>query len=124
MSATVKLRGEGGVVWDFDLPLNEVFENQVKTRKLVPADDDSFDLVKHLLVEETDGPAETPAAEPAGNEGSRDLDALGKMKLAELITLAGDAGVADETLASFAKTGTSKKSVIEAIVAADAATEA
>lgn len=63
---TVTLRGDGGVEWEFELPLSDVFADQVRTRKLVPVDDDSHEALADLLYEEAaDGGSETtPVTEP------------------------------------------------------------
>jgi hypothetical protein len=37
----VRLRGLEGVEWEFDLPLTETYANQVRTRELLPADEES-----------------------------------------------------------------------------------
>lgn len=41
MAASVTLRGEGGVLWDFELPLSEVYADQVRRGRLTAADEDS-----------------------------------------------------------------------------------
>ena len=38
---TVHLRGAGGVVWEFELPLEPVYVQQLKTGALLPADPES-----------------------------------------------------------------------------------
>lgn len=75
MADIANLRGEGGVVWELELPLNEVFANQVKTRALVPADDDSYELVKDLLVEAA-APDEEPEPEPVPVTLAERIDAV------------------------------------------------
>lgn len=42
----VKLAGEGGVEWEFDLPLSETFLEQVRSGKLSPVDDASAKKLK------------------------------------------------------------------------------
>lgn len=108
----VNLKGEGGVVWEFELPLSETYADQVKNRKLEPADDESAALLHDLLnvVDGDDG---------AGDEGDAAQEKpLERMKLAELLELAKESGVDSDTVAELEKPGTSKASVIEAIVAA------
>jgi len=60
----VRLRGEGGGEWEFELPLSEVFADQVKARTLTPADDDSAAAVAHLFEEQ----AAAAATEDSGGE--------------------------------------------------------
>lgn len=70
MTTEVRLVGEGGAVWTFELPLSEVFADQVKSHKLRPADEDSTAAVADLLADPeaaaADGGSETPqgAGEP------------------------------------------------------------
>lgn len=63
---TVTLVGEGGVEWEFELPLSEVFADQVKGNKLAPKSDDDRAKVADLFVSE-DGelaPAAPASADP------------------------------------------------------------
>jgi hypothetical protein len=115
MGTIVKLRGEGSVVWEFELPLSEVFADQVRDRKLVPVDDDSYAAIADLLT----GPAGVEAAPADGEQGVEPPveKPLGEMKLTELIEHAEQIGVDPETLASLRKNGTSKAKAIAAITA-------
>lgn len=45
MSAEVQLRGEGGVVWTFSLPLSETYADQVRKGRLQAADPESAELL-------------------------------------------------------------------------------
>jgi hypothetical protein len=110
----VKLRGEGNVVWDFELPLSEVFADQVRARKLVPVDDASFDAVKHLLDADVDGTVDE--AEPESEPQLLPEDDP-KAKLADLLARAADVKIDAEKLAELGKRGTSKAQVAEAIKA-------
>lgn len=47
----VRLVGEGGVEWTFDLPLSETFSDQVAKGLLKPADDESAAAVAGYLPE-------------------------------------------------------------------------
>lgn len=47
----VRLIGEGSVEWTFELPLTEVFADQVRKGSLRPADDESAAAVASILVE-------------------------------------------------------------------------
>lgn len=60
MATTVTLVGEGGVEWEFELPLTEVYVDQVKARKLMPKDADDRAAVAEILA----------AAEAATEEGA------------------------------------------------------
>jgi len=46
---SVRLIGEGGVEWEFDLPLSETYADQVVKRALRPADDESAAALAELL---------------------------------------------------------------------------
>lgn len=46
---TVRLLGEGGVEWEFELPLAETYADQVKAHTLRPADDKSAAALADLL---------------------------------------------------------------------------
>lgn len=51
---TVRLRGEGNAVFEFDLPLSEVYTDQVRARRLVPDDDESTAALADALASEPD----------------------------------------------------------------------
>lgn len=110
---TVNLKGEGGVTWTFDLPLTEVYADQVKNRKLEPADEESAEELQDLLAGESDSEEPSVASEPPAEKPP-----LEKMKLAELLELATSEGVDSDTVESFSKPGTTKAQVIAAITAA------
>jgi hypothetical protein len=60
---TVRLRGDGGCVWEFELPLSEAFQAQVDKGQLVP---DDVESAKALGAnEEPPADADTPVPEPA-----------------------------------------------------------
>lgn len=108
MADIAKLRGEGGVVWEFDLPLNEVFTNQVKTRALVPADDASYDLVRHLLEDEV---------EDAGDE-TTEPEAPAELTLADRIDAVDSHAAANELGVELGLTFEEKKPGLDAKKAA------
>lgn len=62
-ATTVTLRGAGGCLIVFDLPLKENYADQVRKRELVPADEESADRLAAL----TSG-GETPAGQPSEPE--------------------------------------------------------
>jgi hypothetical protein len=45
MGDTVQLKGAGGCVWEFELPLPEVYAQQLESGTLQPADDKSTRLL-------------------------------------------------------------------------------
>jgi hypothetical protein len=45
---TVKLRGSGGAVWEFSLPLGDIYRKQIEQRRLTPADAASARLLTEL----------------------------------------------------------------------------
>lgn len=66
---TVRLLGEGGVEWEFELPLAEPYADQVKAHTLRPADDKSTAALADLLA-----PAAAPAADVDDSGGPKTLD--------------------------------------------------
>lgn len=73
MPASVTLRGEGGVLWEFDLPLSEVYADQVKHGRLTAADDEAARLLAKSGVfadTESAAPAEGDAGGPPPMAGS------------------------------------------------------
>lgn len=46
--STGKFTGGGGVTWDMDLPLSEVYANQLLKGDLAPADDTAEDYLREL----------------------------------------------------------------------------
>lgn len=62
---TVKLRGEGNVVWEIGLPLTEVYVDQLVKRALIPIDETEHEKVAYLLEQQpAEAEAEEPGAEP------------------------------------------------------------
>lgn len=92
---TVKLLGEGGVVWEFDLPLSEVYTDQVLQRKLIPDDDESREALASLLV---------PADEDAVVE-----EPPGELTLAERIRAVSSHAEANELAAELGVDGFEEK---------------
>lgn len=112
---SVKLRGEGNAVWEFDLPLSEVFADQVRNRQLVAIDEENHALIADLL----DPTAAAPKAEEGQPKPDTEPEAktLDEMNLGELLEQAEKAGLPAEQIDGFRKPGTSKDVVRQAIAA-------
>lgn len=113
---SVKLRGEGGVEWEVELPLSELYAEKVQARKLIPVNEDEHAKVAYLL-DQTAADGTAPVEETGDVEDAVNVDELRKLKLADLVEYAGTVGVDADTVASFATPGTTKAQVIDAIVA-------
>lgn len=111
MTTSVTLRGEGNATWEFQLPLSEVLADQVRTRQLVPIDEENHELVADLF-EDAVPAAGREAETPSGVENGKSLDEMG---LAELIEHAEKIGVSADQLEPLRKPGTSKDAVRQAI---------
>ena len=68
---TIRLRGEGGGVWEYELPLDAAHAEQVKARKLQPADDDA---AKALAAQPE--LTQTAASTGGGEENEKPLEKL------------------------------------------------
>lgn len=64
-TGTVSLRGEGGVLWDFELPLSEDYAEQVRRGRLTAADADSAKALAKSGVWRDDALEHDVPAEPA-----------------------------------------------------------
>lgn len=114
MTATkVKLRGDGNAIWEFDLPLSEVFADQVRTRRLVPVDEENHELVADLFTDPAT--AAEPEQEEARDDGSQGEKSIDDMNLVELLEHAEKVGVPADQLDPLRKPGTSKDAVRQAI---------
>lgn len=71
---TVRLVGEGGVEWEFELPLAETYADQVKAHTLRPADDKSAAAVADLL--DPAAPAEGGSGEPKEQTLDEQIDGV------------------------------------------------
>lgn len=82
MSETIYAKGEGGVVWEFDLPLSEPFADQLAKGTLVRCNEDGSPLV-----------AEAPGDDPADNSPEPEKDPLDSANKAELQEAAKERGL-------------------------------
>ena len=71
MGGTVRLRGEGGAVWAFDLPLGKELQKKVDKGQLQPADDDARQLLApfEVVEEPKDSDGGTDDGPGTGNVG-------------------------------------------------------
>lgn len=69
---SIRLIGEGGSVFTFDLPLHETMQDKLARRELRPADDESAEAVAELLGDSDEEPE--PIA-PAGVAAHVDMSA-------------------------------------------------
>jgi hypothetical protein len=92
--SSVKLVGEGGGEWEYDLPLSEPLADQVKGGKLKPADDDSRDALAAMFAGDA---AEEPAPDGGGAEPPAEKTLAEKIDAAashaEMNALAAELGV-------------------------------
>jgi hypothetical protein len=85
----VRLIGEGGVQWTFSLPLKEPYADQVKARKLSPADAESEAALAELLADAAEPTLELAPGDPEPETIDSLLKANNRIELNDLASARG-----------------------------------
>lgn len=74
MADTIYAKGEGGVVWEFDLPLSEPFADQLAKGTLVRCNKDGSPLPAEAPDDDPADDSPTPGDEPDDDSPEPDAD--------------------------------------------------